>query len=77
MMEEMPDFAREEEGKLLEELFGLQESIMDAILTKPGVDDGDVTLEIKHAAGGSESSLFALDLLGMYKEYCKANGWRV
>ena len=29
------------------------------------------------AAGGSESSLFALDILGMYKNYCELMGFRI
>ena len=28
------------------------------------------------AAGGSESSLFAEEILGMYKNFCKLKGWK-
>jgi peptide chain release factor 1 len=28
------------------------------------------------AAGGSESSLFAEEILDMYKNFCKLKGWR-
>jgi peptide chain release factor 1 len=33
-------------------------------------------LEVRQAAGGSESSLFAADLATMYKAYCQRKGWR-
>ncbi len=45
-------------------------------MPKRDVDSKNVTLEIRQAAGGSESSLFAADLVGMYKAYCMRKGWR-
>lgn len=35
-----------------------------------------MTLEIRQAAGGSESSLFAEDLVNMYKAFSMKKGWR-
>jgi len=32
-------------------------------------------MEIKSASGGSESSLFAGDLVDMYQNFCIKNGW--
>jgi peptide chain release factor 1 len=43
---------------------------------KREIDSRNVTLEIKQAAGGSESSLFAADLVIMYKAYAQRKGWR-
>lgn len=40
------------------------------------MDRKNVSLEIRQAAGGSESSLFAEDLVNMYKAYCQLKGWR-
>ena len=40
-------------------------------------DDGrDVLLEIKAGEGGTESALFAADLLRMYTRYAERRGWR-
>lgn len=33
-------------------------------------------MEVKHASGGGESSLFAGDLVEMYKGYCDVMGFR-
>jgi protein subunit release factor A len=33
-------------------------------------------MDIKHATGGGESSLFAGDLVEMYKNYCGLMGFR-
>ncbi len=39
-------------------------------------DDRDVLLEIKAGEGGTESGLFAGDLLRMYTRYAERRGWR-
>ena len=74
--EEMKLMGQEEEQQLLEELEEMQDDILESIIPKDPNDDRDVTMEIKHAAGGSESSLFAEDLFKMYQQYCKNKGWR-
>lgn len=35
----------------------------------------NITLEVKSASGGSESSLFAEDILNMYRSYSENMGW--
>ena len=45
-------------------------------MPKRDVDSKNVTLEVRQAAGGSESSLFAADLVTMYKALCERKGWR-
>jgi peptide chain release factor 1 len=39
-------------------------------------DDKNITLEVKSASGGSESSLFAGDIYDMYKNYSENMGWK-
>jgi peptide chain release factor 1 len=41
--------------------------LTESILPKNSVDTKNCTIEIASAAGGSESSLFAEDLVNMYK----------
>lgn len=52
-----------------EQLDDLQVEIEDEAVPKREVDGRNVTLEVRQAAGGSESSLFAADLVTMYKAY--------
>ena len=48
----------------------------EVIIPKVDADSRDCTLEVQSAAGGSESSLFAEDLVEMYKNYCGLMGFR-
>ncbi len=73
---EMKELLKEELNKILgsEEELGtieeIQEEIVTAILPVSEADkQNSCTLEIMQAAGGSESSLFAEDILNMYKNY--------
>ena len=51
----------------------LQEEIVDHILPTTKADrQNSCTLEIMQAAGGSESSLFAENILRMYKNYSQS-----
>jgi len=53
----------------------LQEEIIDVLIPKNPADEANCTLEIKHAMGGSESSLFAEDIMKMYQNYISMKGW--
>ena len=58
----------EEYGEIEE----LQEEIVEILLPKSKADmESRCTLEIMQASGGSESSLFAENILTMYKNYCR------
>lgn len=55
----------------------VQEEIIEQILPITKADQqNSCTVEIMQAAGGSESSLFAEEILGMYQNFCKLKGWR-
>lgn len=59
------------------ELDELQEEIVDHILPISTADARNgCTLEIMQAAGGSESSLFAEEILNMYRNYSRRQGYR-
>ena len=57
-------------------LFDLQEEIIEELIPKRSVDSRNCQIEIRQAAGGSEASLFAEDLVHMYKAYSLNKGWR-
>ena len=54
----------------------MESQIEEELIPKKDVDTKNVTVEVRQAAGGSESSLFAEDLVNMYKAYCLKNGHR-
>lgn len=68
--------AKEELEEALEEIQDTQEKAVQELVPISDLDEKDVYFEIKSAAGGSESALFAEDLKGMYENYCKNQGWR-
>lgn len=67
---ELCKLVEEDLKKLREQLDDLQVEIEDECVPKRDIDARDVTLEVRQAAGGSESSLFAEDLVTMYKALC-------
>lgn len=50
---------------------------LEALEPKDLLDKRDIIIEIRAAAGGDESALFAADLFRMYARYAEGNGWRV
>jgi len=68
--------AAEDLERLKEDLEQMQEDIIDEILPMEEIDTKNVTIEVRQAAGGSESSLFAEDIANMYKGFCQGRGWR-
>ena len=62
--------AEDDKTALLEQLDDLQVEIEDEVVPKRDIDTRDCILEVRQAAGGSESSLFAADLVVMYKALC-------
>ena len=64
----------EEYGEIEE----LQEEIVDYLLPNDEAEKKDkCILEVMQAAGGSESSLFAEEIVNMYKNYCRNQGHRM
>jgi len=55
----------------------LEADIQTMLLPKDPNDNRNIFLEIRAAAGGDESALFAGDLFRMYGYYATAHGWNV
>jgi len=54
------------------------EAALQTMLVPPDpLDDHDVFLEIRAAAGGDEAAIFAGDLFRMYSRYAERRGWSV
>ncbi|HXG36703.1 MAG TPA: peptide chain release factor 1, partial [Dehalococcoidia bacterium] len=60
-----------------QELEQLDERLRRALVPKSPLDEKDVIVEIRAAAGGQEAALFAGDLFRMYSRYAERQGWAV
>ncbi|HEY8473975.1 MAG TPA: peptide chain release factor 1 [Natronosporangium sp.] len=72
---EDPAFAAEAEA-LRERIPQLEERLAELLAPRDPQDAKDVILEIKAGEGGTESTLFAGDLLRMYLRYAERRGWQ-
>jgi peptide chain release factor 1 len=68
----------QEEIAALEHASAEDEALLQRLLVPPDpLDDHDVFLEIRAAAGGDEAAIFAGDLYRMYARYAERQGWSV
>jgi peptide chain release factor 1 len=74
---EMAALAKKELADLEEKRNGLAQEVEEALLPHDPLDENGVIMEIRAAAGGDESSLFAAELYRMYAHYAEKTGWRV
>ena len=74
---EMKKLFEEEISSLNEKIAQKVEEIKILLLPKDENDDSNAILEIRSAAGGEESALFALELCRMYSQYAERKGWKV
>ncbi len=63
------------------ELEAQKKAIEDTMIPDPAeeaadLDNRNIILEVKGAAGGDEATLFAQELLRMYVRYCELNGFK-
>jgi peptide chain release factor 1 len=73
---EIRAFAEEELKKAQEAQERLELDLQVLLLPKDPNDERNVYLEIRAAAGGDESALFAGELLRMYMRYAELQGWQ-
>lgn len=73
---DMKDMAREEMKAIEPRLEELEEEIKILLLPKDPNDDRNIMLEIRAGTGGSEASIFAGDLLDVYRKYITSQGWQ-
>ena len=69
------DLARSEIEGITKETDSIENRLRVLLLPKDPNDEKDIMLEIRAAAGGEESSIFAGDLLRMYMRYADKQGW--
>ena len=70
------ELARAEIEEISKEVLAIEDRLRILLLPKDPNDEKDIMLEIRAAAGGEESSIFAGDLLRMYTRYADKQGWR-
>jgi len=73
--EEIKKMAKDELPALDEKIKSLEEEIENKLFESQE-PQRDIIIEIRAAAGGEESALFAADLLKMYSKYVEKNGWK-
>ncbi len=69
--------AEEEIADLEPRLQEIQDKIISATVTQDPNNDRSVIMEIRAAAGGDESSLFAGDLFRMYSRWAEMHGYKI
>ena len=73
---DMREMAREELKELEEKLPKLEEEIKLKLVPPDPLDEKNIILEIRSAAGGDEASLFVRDLWEMYTHLAERKGWK-
>ncbi|MCC6333767.1 MAG: peptide chain release factor 1 [Myxococcales bacterium] len=73
---ELKALAKEELPALRARLEQLTEELKLLLLPKDPMDDKDVLIEIRAAAGGDEAALFAEEVMQMYLRYAASRGWK-
>lgn len=75
--DELADLARIDLAELQEQLVALNEQLSTMLIPRDPNDDRNAIIEIRAAAGGDESSLFAAELYRMYVRYCEIHNLKV
>lgn len=74
--EELKNIA-EEEIQTLNSKFQILTAELDrALMPRDPLDEKNVIMEIRAAAGGDEAALFAAELYRMYQKYAESRGWK-
>jgi len=71
------EMARQEAALLAAAAAGDEAALQQMLVPPDPLDDHDVFLEIRAAAGGDEAAIFAGDLFRMYSRYAERRGWTV
>lgn len=74
---EIVELAKEEYSACEKAMPELYEKIRVALIPKDPMDEKNIIVEIRGAAGGDEGNIFAGDLFRMYTRYCESKGFRV
>ncbi len=74
---ELKDMAMEENKELTEQMARMEKQLRVLLLPRDPNDEKNILMEIRPAAGGDESGIFAGDLYRMYSKYAEKNNWRI
>lgn len=74
---EMAELAKEELEIANDKMAKIQEELELLLAPKDPLDDRNVIVEIRGAAGGDEGNIFAGDLFRMYTRYAETVGWKI
>ncbi len=74
---DMKEMIRSELKELIAKQESLNEEITLMLLPKDPNDDRNVMLEVRAGTGGDEASIWAGDLVSVYRKYSDAEGWKV
>jgi peptide chain release factor 1 len=69
--------ATQETADLEHRLAGGEQELQQLLVPEDPLDEHNVFLEIRAAAGGDEAAIFAGDLFRMYARYAERRGWTV
>jgi peptide chain release factor 1 len=73
---EMAELANMELSELEEKITANNEALSEALTPKDPNDEKDVVIEIRAAAGGDESAIFAGELYRMYVRWTEVHGYK-
>lgn len=73
---EIGQLAQEELVQLEVKKQEIEKDLARLMIPKNPLDEKDVIIEIRAAAGGDESGLFAAELFRAYQRYAEKNGWK-
>jgi peptide chain release factor 1 len=74
---EMAEMAVLEQAELDKKIAANEEKLIEALTPQDPNNDRDVIIEIRAAAGGDESSLFAGELYRMYARWSETHGYKL
>ncbi len=74
---EMAELAKEELEEANANLVRIEDEMQVLLAPKDPLDDRNVIVEIRGAAGGDEANIFAGDLFRMYTRYAENVGWKI
>ena len=75
--DEMGELARMELDELEPKIQDLRSKLQDRLVPKDPNDERNAIFEIRSAAGGDESSLFAAELYRMYARFCEMHNYKL
>jgi peptide chain release factor 1 len=74
---EFKEVVRSELKEIIAQQEELEKSITLMLLPRDPNDDRNVMLEIRAGTGGDEASIFAGDMVNIYRKYAESVGWKV